>query len=145
MGEGVEEVVGGGLGPVGVDLAGGGGGGSSQALAGRADGQRRGRQLHVERRRRGRGGGRRPGVLAGVVGRRRRRGELDGAELLQLPLQPAVLLGERLAAALQELAVHLRLLQLRPACTCNTGSNVSYTKSSPPELKQPVILGRGFR
>ena len=55
VGEGVEEVVGGGLGPVGVDLAGGGGGGSSQALAGRADGQRRGRQLHVERRRRGRG------------------------------------------------------------------------------------------
>ena len=112
VGEGVEEVVGSRLGPVGVDdLAGGGGG----ALAGRADGQRGGRQLHVERRRRG------AGVLAGVGCRRRRRwrGELEGAELLQLALQAAVLLGERLAAALQELAVHLRLLQLRPACTCN--------------------------
>lgn len=42
VGEGVEEVVGG-LGPVGVDLAGGGGGGSTEALAGRADGQRGGR------------------------------------------------------------------------------------------------------
>jgi hypothetical protein len=30
-------------------------------------------------------------------------------------VQPPVLLGERLAAALQVLAVHLRLLQLRPA------------------------------
>jgi hypothetical protein len=30
-------------------------------------------------------------------------------------VQPPVLLRQRLAAALQELAVHLRLLQLRPA------------------------------
>ena len=109
MGEGVEEVVRRGrrLGPAGVGL--GRGGGPAQALAGRAERQRGGRQLHVERRRRRRGGGprrRRP---------RPRRGELERAELLQLPLQAAVLLGERLAAALEELAVHLRLLQLRPA------------------------------
>jgi len=92
VGEGVEEVVRRRrLGAVGVGL--GRGGGPAQALAGRAERQRGGRQLHVERR---------------------RRGELERAELLQLPLQAAVLLGERLAAALEELAVHLRLLQLRP-------------------------------
>ena len=101
MGEGVEEVVRRRrLGAVGVGL--GRGGGPAQALAGRAERQRGGRQLHVQRRRRRR---RRP----------RRGGELERAELLQLPLQAAVLLGERLAAALEELAVHLRLLQLRPA------------------------------
>jgi hypothetical protein len=110
VGEGVEEVVGG-LGPVGVDLAGGRG-----ALAGRADGQRGGRKLHVKRRRRG---GRRGTGIAGVGRRWWRRGELEGSELLQLALQAAVLLGERLAAALQELAVYLRLLQLRPACIRN--------------------------
>ena len=54
--------------------------------------------------------------------------ELERAELLHLLLQPPVLLRQRLAAALQELAVHLRLLQLRPACTCNTGSNVTYQR-----------------
>ena len=43
-----------------------------------------------------------------------RRDELERAELLHLLVQPPVLLGQRLAAALQELAVHLRLLQLRP-------------------------------
>jgi hypothetical protein len=112
VGEGVEEVVGGGpagagLGPVGGDDL-GGGRGPADALAGRADGERGGRELHVERRRWRR---------RRLVGRRgrRRRGELERAELLQLALQPTVLLGERLAAALQELAVHLRLLQLCPA------------------------------
>lgn len=103
MGEGVEEVVGGGphglAGPVRV---GGAGARPAQAVAGRADGQRRRRQLHVGRRRR-------------VVVR-----ELDGAQLLQLALQAAVLLRERLAAALEELAVHLRLLQLRPAGAART-------------------------
>jgi hypothetical protein len=44
-----------------------------------------------------------------------RRHELERAELLHLLLQPPVLLRQRLAAALQVLAVHLRLLQLRPA------------------------------
>jgi hypothetical protein len=39
----------------------------------------------------------------------------EGAELLKLKVEAPVLLGKRLAAALQELAVHLRLLQLRPA------------------------------
>ena len=107
MGEGVEEVVRRRrLGAVGVSL--GRGGGPAQALAGRAERQRGGRQLHVQRRRRRR---RRP----------RRGGELERAELLQLPLQAAVLLGERLAAALEELAVHLRLLQLRPARAAKPG------------------------
>ena len=44
-----------------------------------------------------------------------RRDELERAELLHLLVQPPVLLRQRLAAALQVLAVHLRLLQLRPA------------------------------
>jgi hypothetical protein len=35
-------------------------------------------------------------------------------ELLELKMEAPVLLGESLAAALQELAVHLRLLQLCP-------------------------------
>lgn len=38
-----------------------------------------------------------------------------GAEVVELAVEAAVLLGERLAAALQHLAVHLCLLQLRPA------------------------------
>lgn len=37
-----------------------------------------------------------------------------GAEVVELAVEAAVLLGERLAAALQHLAVHLCLLQLRP-------------------------------
>jgi hypothetical protein len=122
VGEGVEEVVGGCLGPVGPRLGlGGGAGRPSQAVAGRAQAQRGGgRQLHlhlhVQRRRRRRNDARRRAGLR--RGRRRRlwvRGELERAELLQLPLQPPVLLRQRLAAALQQLAVHLRLLQLRPA------------------------------
>jgi hypothetical protein len=40
--------------------------------------------------------------------------ELQSPELLHLLLQPPVLLGQRLAAALKKLAVHFRLLQLRP-------------------------------
>jgi hypothetical protein len=117
VGEGVEEVVGGGcLGP-GLGL--GGGAGPGQAVAGRAQAQRGGGRhlhLHVQRRRRRRNDARRRAGLR--RGRRRRlwvRGELERAELLQLPLQPPVLLRQRLAAALQQLAVHLRLLQLRPA------------------------------
>jgi hypothetical protein len=119
VGEGVEEVVGGCLGPVGPRIGLGGGAGPGQAVAGRAQAQRGGgRQLHLHvqrRRRRRRNARRRAGLRRG----RRRRlwvlGELERAELLQLPLQPPVLLRQRLAAALQQLAVHLRLLQLRPA------------------------------
>jgi hypothetical protein len=106
VGEGVEEVVGvpdgaGLAGPLRVGL---GGGRAAQAVAGRADGQRGRRQLHVKRRRCRHGG--RPG---------RRRGRLEGAKLLQLALEAPVLLGERVTAALQELAVHFCLLQLGPA------------------------------
>jgi hypothetical protein len=36
-------------------------------------------------------------------------------ELLELTMEASVLLRQRLAAALQKLAIHLRLLQLRPA------------------------------
>ena len=60
-------------------------------LAGRADGSRRRgppRELHAE------------------PGRRR------PLQLQELVLQPLVLAGEALAASLQDLAVHLRLLQL---------------------------------
>ena len=39
---------------------------------------------------------------------------VQGAEVLELAVEAAVLLRERLAAALERLAVHLRLLQLRP-------------------------------
>ena len=39
----------------------------------------------------------------------------EGTELLELKVEAPVLLGERLAAAVQQLAVHLCLLQLRPA------------------------------
>ena len=69
-----------------------GGGVGGDALAGRAHGEGGGREVHVE----------------GVH-------RLERAELGQLLLQPPVLLRQRLAAALQVLAVHLRLLQLRPA------------------------------
>jgi hypothetical protein len=68
-------------------------------------------------------------VVAGRAGgrQRRRRGgrscqELEGAELLQLALEATVLLRQRLAAALQELAVHLCLLQLRPARAATTAA-----------------------
>jgi hypothetical protein len=108
VGEGVEKLVGvpdgaGLFGPLRVGL---GGGRAAQAVAGRADAQRGRRQLHVKRRRCRHGG--RPG-------RRRGRGELEGAKLLQLALEAPVLLGERVTAALQELAVHFCLLQLGPA------------------------------
>jgi hypothetical protein len=71
---------------------------SSEAVAGGADGEHGGCG-HEER-----GGW---VVLLLVI--------FEGAELLKLKVEAPVLLGKRLAAALQELAVHLRLLQLRPA------------------------------
>jgi hypothetical protein len=43
-----------------------------------------------------------------------RRDEVECAQLRHLALQPPVLLRQGLAAALQELAVHFGLLQLRP-------------------------------
>ena len=86
---------------------GGGGGagvviGVGDALAGGAHGERGGRgHVHVEVR----------------------RDELERSQLLHLLLQPPVLLRERLAAALQELAVHLRLLQLRPELVTQAAKN----------------------
>ena len=67
------------------------GGGSGDSLAGGAHGESGGGEVHVER-----------------VSR------LKGSELLQLLLQPPILLRQLLAAPLQILAVNLRLLQLGP-------------------------------
>jgi hypothetical protein len=72
--------------------------GRGDALAARA---------HGERGRRER--------LPGVRGEHGGRGHPHRAELLHLPLEPPVLLGQRAEAALQVLALHLRLLQLGPA------------------------------
>ena len=84
----------------GAGVVAGGGGCGGDALAGGAHGER---------------GGRRDAGAVEVVRRGGGGGELEGAELLELAVEAAVLVGERLAAALQMLAVHLRLLQLRPA------------------------------
>lgn len=64
-------------------------------------------RAHAERGRRER--------LPGVRGEHGGRGHPQRAQLLHLPLQPPVLLGQRAEAPLQVLALHLRLLQLRPA------------------------------
>jgi hypothetical protein len=66
--------------------------GRGDALAARAHGER----------------GRREGLPGG-------RGHPHRAELLHHPLEAPVLLGQRAEAALQVLALHLRLLQLGPA------------------------------
>lgn len=85
--------------------AGGGGGGGSggagsrgKALAARAHSEGRGRH-----------------GLAGVGGDDGRRSHPHGPQFLHLALQPAVLLCQRAEAALQVLALHLRLLELCPA------------------------------
>lgn len=72
----------------------GGGAAAAYPLAGGAHGEGGGWELHVKRR---------------------FRRELEGLQLLQLLEQPLVLVGQRLVAPLQELAIHLRLLQLRSA------------------------------
>jgi hypothetical protein len=80
----------------------------------------------------GEGGGR--GHVHVVV----RGDELQSPELLHLLLQPPVLLGQRLAAALKELAVHFRLLQLRPG---NDGRNRSdrWSTTDLDRLREPNV------
>ena len=73
-------------------------GGSGDALAARAHGKS-GRRERLPRVRREHGG----------------RRHAHRPQLLHLPLQAAVLLRQRAEAALQVLALHLRVLQLRPA------------------------------
>ena len=74
------------------------GGRGGDALAARAHGERGCRER-----------------LPGVRGEHGGRGHPHRAQLLHLPLQPPVLLGQRAEAPLQVLALQLRLLQLRPA------------------------------
>lgn len=82
-----------GRGDDGGDWTAGGGGGDGDAFAGGAHGEGGGwGHVHVE------------------LG-----GELESPQLLHLLLQPSVLFRQVLAAPLQELAIHLRLLQLCPA------------------------------
>ena len=73
----------------------GGGGWIGDSLTGRAHSERGGRgHLHVK------------------LGR-----QLQGSQLLDFFLKPSVLFRQALTALLEELAVHLRLLQLGPATT----------------------------
>lgn len=68
------------------------------------------------------------------------RGDAQRPQLLDLALQPPVLLRQRAEAALQVLALHLRLLQLRPACRVCTKTATFYIRHSPSCLNSMKIL-----
>jgi hypothetical protein len=93
------------------------GGRRAWGARGRCGGDALAARAHGERGRRER--------LPGVRGEHGGRGHPHRAQLLHLPLQPPVLLGQRAEAALQVLALQLRLLKLRPAARATSGHHQS--------------------
>jgi hypothetical protein len=98
------------------------GGRRAWGARGRCGGDALAARAHGERGRRER--------LPGVRGEHGGRGHPHRAQLLHLPLQPPVLLGQRAEAALQVLALQLRLLKLRPAARAPRQTNREIGKES---------------
>lgn len=68
----------------------------------------------------------------------------ESAQLCHLSLEPSVLLRQRLAAALQVLAVHLGLLQLRPSSSVlEPDLNLAWSKAEPVGYFALLFQGQG--